>query len=116
MPASYYFEWSRARTAHEMDPLTKPDGTKKTGVKYAIQPAGATVTWLAGLYRIENGYPFFTILTRSPVGELGKIHDRMPLILPENAITDWINPASPAETVKEISAAALTDMVMEPVI
>ena len=106
VPASWYFEWEH---------LTRPDGTKKAGDNYAIQPAGATVTWLAGLYRIENGYPFFTILTKSPVGELGKIHDRMPLILPESAIADWINPSSPADTVKEISAGALSEMVMEKV-
>ncbi len=101
MPASWYFEWEH---------LTRPDGTKKAGDKYAIQPAGAAVTWLAGLYRIENGYPFFTILTKSPVGELGKIHDRMPLILTESAIADWINPSSPADTVKEISAGALSEI------
>lgn len=106
IPASFYFEWEH---------LTKPDGTKETGDKYAIQPAGATVTWLAGLYRMENGYPFFTILTRPPVGEAGRIHDRMPLILPETAIAGWIDPASPADTVKEISAAALTEMVLEKV-
>ena len=106
IPASFYFEWEH---------LTKPDGTKETGDKYAIQPAGATVTWLAGLYRMENGYPFFTILTRPPVGEVGRIHDRMPLILPETAIAGWIDPASPADTVKEISAAALTEMVLEKV-
>lgn len=106
VPASWYFEWEH---------LIRPDGTKKAGDKYAIQPAGATVTWLAGLYRIENGYPFFVILTRSPVGELSKIHDRMPLILPENVIADWINPSSPADTVREISAGALSEMVMEKV-
>ena len=106
VPAAYYFEWEH---------LTRPDGTKETGDKYAIQPAGATVTWLAGLYRMENGYPFFTILTREPVGELAKIHDRMPLILPETTIADWINPAIPAEAVKEISAAALAEMVMEKI-
>ena len=106
VPASWYFEWEH---------LIRPDGTKKAGDKYAIQPAGATVTWLAGLYRIENGYPFFVILTRSPVGELSKIHDRMPLILPENVIADWINPSSPADTVREISAGSLSEMVMEKV-
>ena len=106
VPASWYFEWEH---------LIRPDGTKKAGDKYAIQPAGATVTWLAGLYRIENGYPFFVILTRSPVGELSKIHDRMPLILPENVIADWINPSSPADTVREISTGALSEMVMEKV-
>ena len=67
------------------------------------------------LRHTEEGafHPFFTILTRPPVGEAGRIHDRMPLILPETAIAGWIDPASPADTVKEISAAALTEMVLE---
>ena len=104
VPASYYFEWEH---------LARPDGTKKTGSKYAVQPAGATVTWLAGLYRIENGFPCFTILTREPSAELSRIHDRMPLIFPENAIDDWINPLTPPDTVKEIASAALTDMIFE---
>ena len=104
IPASYYYEWSH---------FTKPDGSKKTGDKYAIQPAGATVTWLAGLYRMENGFPYFTILTREPSDELARIHDRMPLILPENVLDEWIDPNTGADTVKEIASAALTDMIFE---
>ena len=104
VPAAWYFEWEH---------LKRPDGTTKAGDKYAIQPSGASVTWLAGLYRIENGYPFFVILTREPAGELARIHDRMPLILPETAIAGWINPGTPADVVKEISAGALTEVVVE---
>lgn len=106
VPASYYFEWEH---------LTRPDGTRKTGSKYAVQPNGAAVTWLAGLYRMENGYPFFVILTRPSAGELAGIHDRMPLILPEKAIADWISPASSADTIKAAVDTALTDLVIEKV-
>ena len=94
----------------------KTGRAKKTGVKYAIQPAGATITWLAGLYRMVNGYPFFTILTREPSEELAKIHDRMPLILPQEAIDDWIDPQTPAETVREIAKAALTEFILSPAV
>ena len=104
IPASYYFEWEH---------LLSPSGAKKTGDKYAIQPAGQHVTWLAGLYRIEEGYPHFTVLTRAPSPELARIHDRMPVILPSDAIRTWISPASSAETVKQIAAASLTNMVIE---
>ena len=138
VPASWYFEWSRARTAsarsplplrsalsdahwasapprtaHEMEHFTKPDGSKKAGDKYAIQPAGATVTWLAGLYRLENGFPHFAILTRESSGELSRIHDRMPLILPGNVIGEWINPNTDADTIKEIASSSLTEMIFE---
>ena len=104
IPASWYFEWEH---------LTRPDGSKKTGDKFAIQPAGATVTWLAGLYRMENGFPYFTVLTRAPGPELEKIHDRMPLILPQDTVDKWIHPGTSADEVKQIAASALTEMVIE---
>jgi len=101
IPASYYFEWAHFKS---------PDGREKTGDKYAIQPSGCTLTWLCGLYRIENGYPVFVILTKAPTVELSKIHDRMPLMLPKDRIEDWINPSSNPE---ELLSYALTDMIIE---
>ena len=101
IPASYYFEWQH---------LKNPDGREKIGDKYAIQPAGCTITWLCGLYRIENGYPVFVVLTKEPTAELSKIHDRMPLMLPKDKIGAWINPSSdPAD----LLSYALSDMVIE---
>lgn len=101
IPASYYFEWAHFRS---------PDGREKTGDRFAIQPSGCTLTWLCGLYRIENGYPVFVILTKAPTVELSKIHDRMPLMLPKDRIEDWINPSSNPE---ELLSYALTDMIIE---
>ena len=103
IPASYYFEWEHFKS---------PDGKVKTGDKYAIQPAGCTVTWLCGLYRIEEGYPVFVILTKDPTTELAKIHDRMPLMLPKEKINEWINPSSnPVDLIQ----FALSDMITEKV-
>ena len=45
IPASWYYEWEH---------LVAPDGRTKTGPKYMIQPKGCKVTYLAGLYRIEE--------------------------------------------------------------
>ena len=101
VPASYYFEWEHFKS---------PDGKVKTGHKYVIQPEGHTVTWLCGLYRIEEGYPVFVVLTKEPTGTLAKIHDRMPLMLPSEEIDEWINPAAdPASLI----SCALSDMVIE---
>ena len=83
VPASWYFEWEH---------LTTSSGRKKTGDKYAIRPENSAVTWLCGLYRIENGLPVFVVLTREPADDLRFLHDRMPLILPERCINDWIRP------------------------
>lgn len=88
IPASWYFEWQHYHTT---------DGKTKTGSKYMIQPTGATVTWLCGLYRVEGGFPVYTILTREPTAQLREIHDRMPLILPQEAIEEWVRPDSRPE-------------------
>ena len=70
------------------------------------------MTWLCGLYRIEDGLPVFVILTREPGEEIRFIHDRMPLIMPGEFVDEWIRPdAKPERLVDE----ALTDMVFEKV-
>lgn len=61
---------------------------KDLGKKYAIMPKGQELTWLCGLYRLENNYPHFVLLTREPGEDIAFIHDRMPLILPEDVIQD----------------------------
>ena len=101
VPASWYFEWEHLRGS---------DGKTHTGDKYMIQPKGSTAAWLCGLYRIEEGLPVFVILTREPGDEIRFIHDRMPLILPERYIDDWIRPGSRPE---ELIPQALTEMVFE---
>lgn len=103
IPASWYYEWEH---------LSSPSGQKKTGDKYKIRPNGASVTWLAGLYRIENRLPVFVILTREPTETLGRIHDRMPLILPEGAVDDWIRPDTDPESLLPVT---VTDMAIERV-
>lgn len=104
-----YFEWE-----HLINAAT---GKAKTGDKYMIQPKGSAVTWLAGLYRIEDisgiQVPVFTVLTREPSEEIRYIHDRMPAILPGVDIEKWINPDSKPD---EIIKNAITDMVFEKII
>ncbi|MBQ6383414.1 MAG: SOS response-associated peptidase family protein [Clostridia bacterium] len=101
IPASWYFEWEH---------VPQPDGSRRAGRKFAIQPRGLDVTYLGGLYRMENGFPVFVVLTREPADELRFIHDRMPLILPPSAIDDWIRPDSAPGKVLPL---ALTDAVWE---
>jgi Uncharacterized conserved protein len=101
VPASWYFEWEHH---------TLPSGRKETGRKYAIIPKGQELTWLCGLYRLENNYPHFVILTRPPGEDIAFIHDRMPLILPQEAVNDWINPKYNAS---DLLNYALTDCVFE---
>ena len=101
VPASYYFE---------REHLPLKDGKIRTGNKYAIQPKGSSVTWLCGLYRIENNMPVFVILTRDAEEDIRFIHDRMPLIMPNALVDDWIKPDSDPNMLVE---KALTEMVAE---
>ena len=101
IPATWYYEWEH---------LIGNTGQKKTGNKYMIQPLGSSMTWLAGLYRIENGLPVFAVLTKEPTKALSLIHDRMPLILPKYLIDAWINPDSRPE---DLLRYALSEMVLE---
>ena len=109
IPASYYFV-----REHLINAVT---GKAKTGDKYMIQPKGAEITWLAGLYRIEEmsgiRVPFFTVLTREPSEEIRFIHDRMPVILPREVVEEWIRPDSKPD---EVIKTAMTDMVFEKII
>jgi len=53
--------------------------------------------YMAGIYRIEQGKPVFSILTREPAERIRFIHDRMPVVIPRELIRDWINPKYTAE-------------------
>ncbi len=93
IPASYYFEWEH---------ITSNDGKKHTGDKYLIQPKGSQITWLCGLYRFEKDMPVFTILTKEADEGIRFIHDRMPLIMPDHLVDEWIRlEADPKSLIKE---------------
>ena len=77
LPASHYFEWEKRQ---------------REKIKYAIKPSGSDMLFMAGLYRIEGNKARFTILTRTPADNISFIHDRMPVILPKEAMNDWLNP------------------------
>ena len=101
VPATCYYEWEH---------LPSPNGKKKLGCKYAIRPAEAGIVWLCGLYRLEHGMPVFVILTREPCDTIRFIHDRMPLILPQDAAEAWIRPNAKPET---LLSRAQQEMIFE---
>ena len=76
IPASYYFEWKHQENRR---------------IKYAIHPKGCTSIYMAGIYHLEHEIPRFVILTRAASQDIEHIHDRMPVILPEEMRSDWLN-------------------------
>ena len=101
LPASWYYEWQ-----HE--PM--PNGKSRVTDKYAIRRSDGHMAWLCGLYRLENNLPHFVILTREPSDAVRRIHDRMPLILPREAIGEWVNPRCAPES---LLPRAVTSLIAE---
>ena len=104
IPASWYYEWQHFITA---------DGKTKTGDRFTIRPGGSALTLLAGLYRIEDGFPHFVVLTREASDSLRFIHDRMPVILDQSDVKEWIDPESRPDLIQKIAGHALSDMLVE---
>ena len=60
---------------------------------------------------MEEGIPRFVILTREPGESIRFIHDRMPLILPESAVEQWIRPETHPE---DLLPFAQTELLIRP--
>lgn len=101
VPVSGYYEWKRT-------------GDAKT--PHYIHPADGGPLFLAGLYEWwkdpakadddpTRWMLSFTILTRSAIGHLGSIHDRMPLFLDHDYADAWLDPTT--ENVGDILDAAV---------
>ena len=101
IPVSWYFEWEH---------LLSPSGRRSAGDKYAIMTRGASLSYLCGLYRMEEGYPHFVVLTREAADSVRFLHDRMPLMLPEEAVDRWIDPRANPYL---LLSAAVDDVVFE---
>ena len=92
IPAAHYYEWQK---------------TSDGKVKYSIAPKDTEGFYLAGIYRLENGVPVFSVLTKEPAESIAFIHNRMPVILPQIVMADWLNPRYRGE---EVLSAAVSEM------
>ena len=94
IPASGFYEWS------------EPQGGRKQ--PYFIRPGHEPLLALAGLWerwRTPEGEKLETcvIVTTDANAELAKIHDRMPLLIPRDAQTQWLDPSSSLGDVLELA-------------
>jgi putative SOS response-associated peptidase YedK len=102
IPASAFYEW------------TGPKGKKQT---HAIQLSAGGFMWMAGLWdeSSESGLCFTTITT-TPNQTMKPIHDRMPVILPNETLSDYLNRESPIDLVKPSPLALTTFMCENPLV
>lgn len=107
VPVEGYYEWKKL-----------PDGKKQP---YLVHTADGTLTTFAGLYEWwkdpakadgDTGQWLLScsILTMAspPDGELAGLHDRLPVPLTRNGLTEWLNPAAedPAALLELVLAGA----------
>ena len=92
LPAAGFYEWDKKKE------------------KVIFRSPDRTILYLAGIYRPFGDEKRFVILTREPGEEIRFIHDRMPLIMPEQLVNEWIRPDVKPE---ELLPYALTDMIFE---
>ncbi len=71
IPASGFYEWDAKKQKAE---ISVPD---------------LPLIYFAGIYGIHSGMERFVIITGASRGEMCRIHDRMPLIIPGDRIEDW---------------------------
>ena len=72
IPASGFYEWNRQKEKHI---FTRKD---------------AKALFMAGFYKLTEKGKCFVILTTQANASMEPVHERMPLILEEDEITDWI--------------------------
>ena len=79
VPSTGFYEWD------------KLGGTR---ARYLFRPAGKTMTYMAGIFTLFSDgfgeYPAFVILTRPAEGVIARFHHRMPAVLDESRISDWL--------------------------
>ena len=97
VPADGFFEWTGPKESRMPVWYHKPDGS---------------LFLFAGLYESWNPSPnererTFTILTTEPNELVSEVHDRMPVILPPDAVDDWLYVRSdPTELLAMLKPAA----------
>lgn len=75
VPMDAYFEWRCAG---------------RSRIPFMIRPTNRSLLFAAGLWQQGESISRFVILTRSAVGELATIHDRMPVFVGRSAVDEWL--------------------------
>ncbi|RNL65294.1 SOS response-associated peptidase [Nocardioides marmoriginsengisoli] len=95
LPADGYYEW------YSTDQLTKAG--KPVKQPFFIRPRDGSILAMAGLYELWRDPTkaaddparwkwTATVITTEATDDLGRIHERMPLMLPRSAYDAWLDP------------------------
>lgn len=101
VPMDGFYEWR--------DEPDRPAGKKARKTPFYVHRRDGGMLFMAGLWSswknpsgrsanpAESPLLSCTIITTAAVGELAGIHDRMPLIVPENQWDAWLDPDAPPD-------------------
>ena len=85
VPVDAFYEWRRDATRRQPFAIAQDDGGP-------LALAGLWDGWRdPGTERVIRT---FTIVTTTPNRQMASLHDRMPVVLPDEAWTDWLDPRS----------------------
>lgn len=115
VPMDGWYEW-----------ITDTDGNGKAFKRpYFMSRGDGERLYMAGLWSVwrdrelENAQPILscTILTTDAVGDLVKVHDRMPLVMPRAHWDAWLDPdhPAPAELLETPTPQSVSDIVIREV-
>jgi putative SOS response-associated peptidase YedK len=123
LPADGYYEWQRPDGSSE----DRPAGAGAKQPYFITRGDGGPLAF-AGLYELwrdaalpddhERAWLWTaTIITTSAPDELGKIHDRMPMVIEPHRWSDWLDPANndPADLRALLAPAAASGLISYPV-
>jgi putative SOS response-associated peptidase YedK len=113
LPADGYYEWYLPEGAG--------DGRKVRKTPFFIRAREGERLAMAGLYEfwrnddIGDGEPgawivSCAVLTTSATDEVGRLHDRMPLLVPAGQRDRWLDPGAPGPSADEIASVLLPAM------
>ncbi|MDB5314071.1 MAG: hypothetical protein JWO38_8273 [Gemmataceae bacterium] len=105
IPVTGVYEWRRRGRNREAFHIRRRD-------RGLIALAGLWAGWTDGETSLVTG----CIITTEPNALFGEIHDRMPVIIPNERYRDWLNPATkPAELKKLLVPFPVEPLEMYPV-
>ena len=79
IPAKGFWEWNKSKE------------------KFSFERQDSQVMFMAGCYDCFKGQERFIILTTEANSSVKSVHDRMPLILEQNELEDWVTDDNAAE-------------------
>lgn len=103
VPADGWYEWVKLPDRRQPYFMTRPDGE-------SLAFAGLWSVWGTGESRLLT----CTVITAPAVGDLAAVHDRMPLVLPQDRWADWLS-ATDATGLLAPDPAWLAQLEIRPV-